>query len=314
MRAMVSMRSSGRVSFLLITTAAVAIATACSSSGSSPGGGGNGTGGSGPGAGGIPGNVGGGVGNLGGALTGMGGALTGMGGALTGSGGALTGSGGAVTGAGGVPPTNDCSGQETSATGADPLVDDLETLAEDGTPGGDNATPEVDGRLGYWYTYNDATPGAVQDPVGDFVPTADGYNSTYAACTSGADFAEWGAGLGVNFNTVGDIGCPYNASVYTGIHFCVKGSGTASVRIPIAATVPIAEGGSCADNCYDHFAISVPLTADWVCQDVRWADLSQGNWGTAATFDPATLISFQVQFAQNTTFEFCIDDLTFLTT
>jgi hypothetical protein len=306
MRAMVSMRSSGRVSFLLITTAAVAIATACSSSGSSPGGG-NGSGGSAPGAGGIPGNVGGGVGNLGGAVAGLGGAVAGLGGAVAGL-------GGAVTGAGGVPPTNDCSGQETSATGADPLVDDLETLAEDGTPGGDNATPEVDGRLGYWYTYNDATPGAVQEPVGDFVPTADGYNSTYAACTSGADFAEWGAGLGVNFNTVGDIGCPYNASVYTGIHFCVKGSGTASVRIPIAATVPIAEGGSCADNCYDHFAISVPLTADWVCQDVHWADLSQGNWGTAATFDPATLISFQVQFAQNTTFEFCIDELTFLTT
>ena len=112
---------------------------------------------------------------------------------------------------------------------------------------------------------------------------------------------------------MGDIGCPYNASIYTGIHFCTKGTGTASVRITTAATTPIAEGGSCASNCYDHFALSVTLTADWTCQDVLWSQFTQGNWGTAATFDPASLIAFQVQFAQNTTFDLYIDDLTFLT-
>jgi len=290
MRVMASLWSLGRVSFLLITTASVAVATACSSGGSSSGGGDDGTGG------------------------GTGGSSTSTGGAEANTGGAATGMGGA-TGSGGAPQTNDCTDQETASTGADPLIDDLETLAEDGSPGGDNAIPEVDGRLGYWYTYNDATPGATQEPVGDFVPTADGYNSSYSAMTSGADFAEWGAGVGVNFNTVGDIGCPYDASVYMGISLCVKGTGSASVRITTAATTPVAEGGQCTgDGCYDHFATSIALTADWACHEIRWADLSQGGWGTTATFDPATLIAFQVQFSQNTTFEIYIDDLTFLTT
>ncbi len=297
-------------SFVLIPVGAVAIATACSSGGSSGdnkdgvGGSGVGTGGSGVGTGGVDANT-------GGSALGMGGNAVGTGGSAVGTGGAAA--LGGATGSGGAQ-SNNCSGQETASTGADPLIDDLEELADPVGPGGDNATPAVDGRLGYWYTYNDATPGAVQEPTGDFVPTAEGYNSSYSARTYGQDFTDWGAGLGVNFNTVGDIGCPYNASVYTGIHFCVKGTGTASVRIPIAATVPIADGGSCADNCFDHFAIDIPLTADWACHDVLWSELSQGSWGTAATFDPATLISFQVQFGTNVAFDIYIDDLTFLTT
>ena len=97
--------------------------------------------------------------------------------------------------------TNSCTGSERAATGSDPLIDNLDD--------GDGVIPEVDGRHGNWFTYNDATPGATQEPGREFTPFADGYDgSPYPARTWGEGFADYGAGMGISFNPVGDDRCP----------------------------------------------------------------------------------------------------------
>ncbi len=245
-----------------------------------------------------------GVGGLGTGGFGMGGA--GVGGA-PGAGGTAAGgapASGGSPGAGGSGVTTVCTGSETAATGTDPLIDDLED--------GDNAAPEVDGRLGYWYTYNDGSSDANQEPVGDFVPTNEGYNSSYSAWTSGdAGFTEWGAGLGINLNTVGDDGCAYDASVYDGISLCVRGTGSVSLRVTTNATVPTTRGGQCTESCDDHFAADITLSDTWECRQIAWSDLSQEGWGTDATFNPAEIIGIQLQFAASTAFTLYVDDLAF---
>ena len=88
-----------------------------------------------------------------------------------------------------------------------------------------------------------------------------------------------------------------------------------TLKVKTAATAPVAEGGSCAANCYDHFKKEIALGATWSRYSILWADLGQGGWGTPATFSPAGLIGVNFEVVTNkgtpASFDFWIDDLTF---
>jgi hypothetical protein len=219
--------------------------------------------------------------------------ISGTGGSASpGSGGAPSGSGGAAaTGTGGTGGSNiSCTPPpDVGVTPLGTMINDMEM----GTAIQTTSTP------GYWFTYNDATPGAMQTPsVGGSFNTTQLMpprgSSNYAVHTSGSGFTGWGAGMGFNF--IGPKMSTVDASKYKGITFYGKGSGTIRVNVLTKATAP--EGCVCTTQpkgCYDHFAALKTLPADWSQLNVSFTELAQQGYGAPATFDPKTLLGVNFQ-------------------
>jgi hypothetical protein len=231
-------------------------------------GGGTGASGNGTGSGGIVG-----AGGLGTGGTSSGG-MFGSGGTTTGG---STGSGGLFSNTGGGTA---CAA--ASSTGADPSIDDLTD--------GDNAIKQIDNRVGYWYDYgDDPLTGTITPPNTAFLPEDDG-TGNMAVHVVATGFTTWGAGFGFSLNNT----CTYNASSYTGITFRIKGSGSIRLQVTIPATTP-SPRGTCGSLCDDYHGAAITPTAAWQTVTKTWADLTQGNWGTPATFSAAELLSIQFQ-------------------
>ena len=252
------------------------------------------------------------TGSAGSAPAGTGGGFnTGVGGALVSAGAPGTGAAGSSTGAAGSATTGGC--KVAAGTATDLLIDDLED--------GDNVIRPIGSRVGYWYTYNDKTTGAVQvpDPGVLFKATAGGSTATplFAATTSGPAFTVYGAGMGFDFNNTSKKSCPYNASVYTGIKFWAKANTTGvslKAMIKIPATSSAADGGTCATACSDHFFLKPApvLTTTWTEYTLPFASIAQEGFGTPpATFDKANLLGVQFQVPVGVAFDFSVDDITF---
>ena len=141
-----------------------------------------------------------------------------------------------------------CSGDERVADGAHfPGVELIDNMED-----GQQYILSDDGRVGLWYTYNDASPGGTQQPAEGFpmyrtrkpngdpdsssqVPAREcgGAQSTFfpnetecsfVARTWGTGQRGWGAGMGVDLNGEGGIKNPYDASKYGGIGFFAIGN------------------------------------------------------------------------------------------
>ncbi|MCX4244863.1 CIA30 family protein [Paraliomyxa miuraensis] len=210
------------------------------------------------------------------------------------------------------PPTGDSGSDSEGDIDIEPanMIDDLED--------GDALILAASGRRGAWYTYNDETEGAVQDPPTPFEPTAGGPGtSLFMALTSGSGFTLWGAGLGVDLNNEGDpdggpgVRMPYDASAHQGIVFRARGNTAVRVKLLVDAIVPTETGGSCAADCEDAHGKIVPLSDDWVQYTVGFDEVFQEGWGAAAAFDAGTMMAVQFQVSASTDFEFSIDDVGF---
>lgn len=198
------------------------------------------------------------------------------------------------------------------AAGDDPLIDDLEL--EPGQMLPDERLPEIDGRVGYWFTYNDESPGGMQTPLpGQFQPAMGGAaGSDYSAATLGEGFSAWGAGMGVKLNNDFTGDCPYDLTSYDGITFEARGNVTARLSITTRATHPIEGGGTCdpeRGQCSDHFGMALVLEPNWKVFTIAWADLVQQGWGLPAQFDPGQIIEIQWQAPPMVPFEIYVDEL-----
>jgi hypothetical protein len=188
------------------------------------------------------------------------------------------------------------------------MIDDLED--------GDNAVLAVEGRDGFWYSYNDGTAGATQSPspsvdlAPEAIPGGRG-TSTKAVHTTGSGFTDWGAGVGVGLNEDSSKPCVYDASVHTGIELWAKGDATVRMNVATIATADKTEGGSCSTSCDDHFGASLDLTSTWTKYTIAFTDLQQAGWGTVASFDAAKLLGLSWQVPGGVDFDFWIDDVTF---
>ncbi|MEO8178108.1 MAG: hypothetical protein ABI895_04670 [Deltaproteobacteria bacterium] len=141
-----------------------------------------------------------------------------------------------------------CGGDERVADGAHfqgvELIDNMED--------GQQYILSDDGRVGLWYTYNDASPSGTQEPALGFpmyrtrkpngqadpssqVPArecgggpqnlfASETECSFVARTWGTGQRSWGAGMGVDLNGEGGIKNPFDASKYGGIGFFAIGS------------------------------------------------------------------------------------------
>jgi hypothetical protein len=225
-------------------------------------------------------------------------------------------------------PSLSCPSTAPAGSGSTPLISTFgNTLVT-----GSESKVEGDNRLGYWFTYNDGTPGATQNPTGStFMPSSPGQDDNYAARTWGSGFQGsaagkgWtGAGMGLNFNN----GCAYNASAYKGITFWAKGSVTGSVRFSVtqASTTFAGDnaGGTCCSQgdrtksagCSDHFGATITLSANWTQYTYTWSQLNQNGWGILAAQNPAELLGVQWQVsdaAATASFDIWVDALAFTT-
>jgi hypothetical protein len=197
---------------------------------------------------------------------------------------------------------------------AENMIDDLED--------GDAVIYARNGRQGAWYTYNDATEGAVQTPeaMTSFTPSEGGAPTSplFMARTEGSGFATWGFGVGVDLNNEGDdmggpgVRMPYDASGMGGIVFRARGDVSVRLKVLVEAIVPADAGGTCAEMCEDAHGKLIPLTGDWVQYAVGFDELFQEGWGFGEVeLDPATLMSIQWQVAKSTDGSIEIDDVGF---
>jgi hypothetical protein len=138
----------------------------------------------------------------------------------------------------------------------------------------------------------------------------------FVANTYGKGFSSWGAGMGFVVND----GCPYDASVHSGLHFYARaeyGVSAIYVLLPTAATTPTSSHGVCqqvsTSSCYDDYQVSIPIGPDWSEQYVPYRSLKQQGWGTSVMFDPATLVgvNFQTHYGDGEQFSFSIDSISF---
>ena len=201
-----------------------------------------------------------------------------------------------------------------SASGPLPLIDDMED---------DNRfISNFEGRAGTWFTYGDDTPGSEVRPATgaanfymslDMDPLSPG---RYVADFSGSGFTTWGAGMGL---VLWD-GCPYDASVYKGVHFKAHAARVQALYVlfPTVDTNPPIDGGACqespAHRCYDANQTQLVLDTEWQSFYVDFASLAQQGWGAPAPFDARRLIgiNFQVPATASVgSFELAIDELSF---
>ena len=162
-----------------------------------------------------------------------------------------------------IPDGNHYSESVTQEPGV-VLIDDM----EDGT----QYILSDDGRVGLWYTYNDASPAGTQEPAlgfpmyrtanaesevpsrpcggGDVAPFfATEERCDFVARTWGTGQSGWGAGMGVDLNGEGGVKNPFNASGYGGIGFFAIGGvrgGALRVNVQDVRTTP--ESADAADR------------------------------------------------------------------
>ncbi len=227
----------------------------------------------------------------------------------------MVGSGGAGSGC----------GAPAVAIGATPLIDDFNHLGR--------AVPGNEGRSGVWDVWT-VSPGANMFPKSANYQTTgaesgDGYTLWTGTNVGGPN--DWGPTLTVQLAG----GCPYDASVYSGISLRLKGS---SIKHGAAGDQPLplkvmlwqpqgvpakdAQGGTCAATaCYNHYSTFVTVPATWDAPvSVPFTSLVQGVWTGTVPFpwNPKQLVAIQFQVEVNglnselATFDLSIDDLSFV--
>jgi len=223
----------------------------------------------------------------------------------TGSGGIASGSGGNGVGA---------AAGASSAGGAAPqisLIDDMEDGVGDILP--------VEGRRGYWYTFNDSSPGGEQLPVSngllfEMTPISNRPNSSFAAATWGEGFVLWGAGMGLILNDRVAARQFYNGRQYSGIAFWARADDGSSnvLRFNVSDRNTVPEGGVCGD-CWDHFGATVVLSSSWHWFLFSWDQLHQRGWGSPLldAIDTTALRSLEFSVPEGVAFSFYVDDVAF---
>lgn len=239
----------------------------------------------------------------------------------SGSGKGGDGTGGSDGGSGASDTTSSSNGgtggsSSTSSGGSSAklsMIDDMED--------GDGSILAADGRKGAWYTYNDETAAATQDPAVGLPFEMTPINpprgqSAFAANTKGSGFMTWGSGFGFDLSNDGTAKAAYDASKYSGISFWARiGAGaTGSVRLNIGDKNTTPEGGVCDPAaCSDDFGKDIVLTADWQKFDIKFAEMTQVGWSMVLLpeIQKSALFAVHFQTGVDKTFDIWVDDIAF---
>ncbi len=250
------------------------------------------------------------------------GASPGTGGASGGgdlSGGAENGGGGAGTGGaaggGGSPGGGAGAGGLAGSAAGPEVIDDLED--------GDVQILPTEGRIGFWYLYNEEEPRPhVSGPVSDGESLVVRAQGSHAEGVSG-DGAFGGVGVDLNNPDSDGLGpgsadrMSYDASGWDGFRFRIRGSATTTfVRFEVmtAAVAEPSQGGYCSPDggaCFDSHGVGVELSDDWTTVTVRFTELGQEGWGKEIDFDASEVLGVAYEDKTTGTWDFSVDDLAF---
>jgi hypothetical protein len=238
--------------------------------------------------------------------------------------GASTGGASGGTPGGGGAAGNAC-GAPVVAPGDMPVIDDFNHLGR--------AVPNNEGRSGVWDVWTVSASADMFPKSANYQTTGaeggDGYTHWTGTQIGGPN--DWGPTLTVQLAG----GCPYDASVYSGISLRLKGTSTkhgAAGDEPLPLKIMVwqpqgvpakdAKGGTCvAAACYNHYSTFVTVPASWDAPvTVPFASLTQGMWTGTVPFawNAKQLVAIQFQVEVNgsmselATFDLSIDDLAFV--
>lgn len=215
----------------------------------------------------------------------------------------------------------------------DSLIDDFED--------GDGDLVAIGGRNGAWFTFNDGSGVQTPAPDTEIVPEVLDASADLVLHSTGEGFSParplpdgtfaFGAGVGaiLSIDPATDEALPYDASGYAGIGFSFAISFPSSTPVQLSflvgtsATTPVENGGTCTEGCFDDFGFvgSIPFSPFSFSGVLPFEALTQGGFGTPATFDPATILSLKWiiafpdvgQSASANQFDFQLDDVAFAT-
>jgi hypothetical protein len=108
--------------------------------------------------------------------------------------------------------------------------------------------------------------------------------------------------------------CTYDASVYAGVQFWVRGAGQTRFTLQNLSVRPVALGGQCAADasCFDSHGASFSIPAEWTLMRFEFSELAQAGWGTpVGPFDTKAIYLMEFQFGVVQPFSIAIDDVAF---
>jgi hypothetical protein len=185
------------------------------------------------------------------------------------------------------------------------------------------------------YTVGDpgawVTAGASNVSIGFSGPVSGGALGTLTAYESFGTISDIGDGQYPSFSLQAwfkNSHAPYDLSAFSGIRYYLKveSDDTAlwrAFQIPLSSTLPVTYGGTCVNDCYDHFYANYASTSGaWVRMSHSFTDLKRRNFG--APLNPPNLSGANLQQAlflqwdegnQNefvtTHFHFSVDEIEF---
>jgi poly(3-hydroxybutyrate) depolymerase len=205
---------------------------------------------------------------------------------------------------GSASPAPDCS--PARAQGDVPAIDDFETAS--------GRIIRHEERAGWWFSYDDGSGGQL---VRERVALEESHEPGHVLHVAASGFTRWGAGFGANFHpmTTPASGCPYDASVYSGIRLRARGHGRARLTLVDRAGTPVSQGGTCTragDGCFDRPGVWMNLRDKWQAYTYPFCAFFPEGWGGGvAGVDPAQLVSFQLRIRAHEEVEMWLDDLAF---
>jgi len=196
-------------------------------------------------------------------------------------------------------PVADPCNERRAADGRQPLIDDFED--------GDDEVALVEGRSGLWRWVRDTDlPGSSPALLPIPRPNARPGNQL-ALHVKGGRLLDWGAVVEFNF-----VPACYDASVYQGLSFQAKGPGRIFVAPREVGIIPVANGGTCTDDCHNAHVQKIELSAQWKTYEVRFSEVAQRGYSKPA-FNPSRLnsLAFQIH-PEDTPYDLWLDDIRFL--
>jgi hypothetical protein len=185
------------------------------------------------------------------------------------------------------------------APGLEPLIDDFED--------GDDAVAALEQRVGFWRWVREIdAPGTAPALIPIPRPEATAQNRL-ALHAKGGRLLDWGAVIETTFRPA----C-YDASEYAGIAFQARGPGRLYFGPREVSVIPLAEGGTCREDCHNPHVVKIDLDGTFKRYEVRWAELRQRGMNQPA-LDPSQLnsLAFLVR-PEDTPYDVWIDDLRFI--
>jgi hypothetical protein len=202
------------------------------------------------------------------------------------------------------PPLPECP-KLVVARGDAPLFEDWEEH--------DSRVAPLDGRGGYWATYDDGTGKQTPPDKSPLFPTriTGGRGASARALhMTGGKFKDWGVTFGAE---LASAAC-YDASAYSGIEFWARGPGVIKVGFQMIDVQDEKYGGLCKTDCYNTHRKVIELSKTWKHYSVRWEDLHQlYEAGPPLSFDPHRVRFLEFGIGpENTPYDLWIDDVAFV--